>query len=221
MTPPGPLVSSRAFSSMASTLRTSPRLLHARACAGDGVAARAIWDCYSPLVRGLLRGVFGPEDEVEDAVHDVFVRLLENVSQVRDASALRSYIVTIALNTARAELRRRRVRRWFGLVTPGAAWRLAPVGFVDATPAEPETQVAAARLLRILDALPAEERSMIVLRYAEEMELTEVAEASGVSLATVKRRLSKAAARIVARARRDAILTEYLDDEVMSDGAVC
>ena len=204
---------------MTASFRTSPQLLHARACAGDGVAARAIWDTYAPLVRGLLRRVFGPEDELEDAVHDVFVRLLESVSQVRDANALRSYIVTIALNTARAELRRRRVRRLFGLVSPGSVWRLAPVGFVDATPHEPATRVAAARLLRILDALPAEERSILVLRYAEEMELTEVAEASGVSLATVKRRLSKAAARIIARSRRDAILTEYLDDRVMSESA--
>jgi RNA polymerase sigma-70 factor (ECF subfamily) len=188
-------------------------LLHARACAGDGMAARAIWDSYAPLVRGLLRRVFGPEDEVEDAVHDVFVRLLESVSQVRDGNALRSYIVTIALNTARAELRRRRVRRFFGLASPGDASRLALAAPVGPDVDEPATRVAVARLLRILDALPAEERLMLVLRYVEEMELTEVAEASGVSLATVKRRLSKAAARIIARARRDAILTEYLDEK--------
>ena len=62
---------------------------------------------------------------------------------------------------------------------------------------------------------------MLVLRYVEEMELTEVAEVSGVSLATVKRRLSKAAARIIARARRDAILTEYLDEQIENGSAAC
>jgi RNA polymerase sigma-70 factor (ECF subfamily) len=206
---------------MTGSLRTSPQLMHARACAGDEQAARAIWDCYAQLVRGLLRPVFGPEDELEDAVHDVFVRLLESVGQVRDGNALRSYIVTIALNTARAELRRRRVRRLFGLVSPGASWRLAPVGFIDGVEREPATRVAAARLLRILDAIPEEERVVLVLRYAEEMELTEVAEASGVSLATVKRRLSKASARIIARARRDAILTEYLDEGLVPESALC
>ena len=200
----------------------SDHLLHARACAGDGTAARAIWDSYAPLVRGLLRRVFGPEDEVEDAVHDVFVRLLESVGQVRDGNALRSYIVTIALNTARAELRRRRVRRFFGLASPDAASRHAAPGLMGpASSDEPATQVAVARLLRILDALPAEERLMLVLRYVEEMELTEVAEVSGVSLATVKRRLSKAAARIIARAKRDAILTEYLDEPIENGNAAC
>jgi RNA polymerase sigma-70 factor, ECF subfamily len=196
-------------------------VLHARACAGDGAATQAIWDSYAPLVRGLLRRVFGPEDEVEDAVHDVFVRLLESVRQVRDGNALRSYIVTIALNTARAELRRRRVRRFFGLAAGQAASRLANPALVGSASDEPAAQVAAARLFRLLDALPPEERLMLILRYVEEMELSEVAEVSGVSLATVKRRLTKAAARIMARAKRDAILTEYLDERAEGGGAVC
>jgi RNA polymerase sigma-70 factor (ECF subfamily) len=195
--------------------------LLARACAGDGAAVRAIWDSYAPLVRGLLRRVFGPEGEVEDAVHDVFVRLLESVGQVRDGNALRSYIVTIALNTARAELRRRRVRRFFGLVPQDAASHPPPFRDLSAATEEPATRVAVARLLRILDALPSDERLMLVLRYVEEMELTEVAEVSGVSLATVKRRLSKAAARVIARAKRDAILNEYLDERADIEDALC
>jgi RNA polymerase sigma-70 factor (ECF subfamily) len=170
-------------------------------------------------VRGLLRRVFGPEDEVEDAVHDVFVRLLESVGQVRDGHALRSYIVTIALNTARAELRRRRVRRLFGFAPREVGLR-ASAGHIGPSE-EPATQVAVTRLFRILDALPAEERLMLFLRYVEEMELTEVAEVSGVSLATVKRRLTKAAARIIARAKRDAILTDYLPGEIQTDSAAC
>ena len=170
------------------------------------IAARAIWDRYAPLVRGLLRRVFEPDDAVEDAVHDVFVRLFENVGRVRDTSALRSYIVTIALNTARTELRRRRVRRFFGV----AGDDLEPqTAHVPSPSSEADVRVAMARLFRIVDALPAEERRMIVLRYVEEMELSEVAEQAGVSLATVKRRLSKASDRILARARRDAILTDY------------
>jgi RNA polymerase sigma-70 factor (ECF subfamily) len=206
------------------TWETNPQgddVLHARACAGDGTATQAIWDSYAPLVRGLLRRVFGPEDEVEDAVHDVFVRLLESVGQVRDGNALRSYIVTIALNTARAELRRRKVRRFFGV---GAADSVSPattMTLAGSASDRPAVQVAGARLFRILDALPPEERLMLILRYVEEMELTEVAEASGVSLATVKRRLTKAAARIIARARRDAILTEYLDEHTETNSAVC
>jgi RNA polymerase sigma-70 factor (ECF subfamily) len=184
--------------------------------ATQGIVARAIWDSYAPLVRGVLRRVFEPEDAVEDAVHDVFVRLFENVSQVRDTSALRSYIVTIALNTARSELRRRRVRSIFGFSGDEPRPRRAMAWAPPASP-ELEARIATARLFRILDALPAEERVVILLRYVEEMELTEVAERSGVSLATVKRRLSRASERIIARAKRDAILTDYFDDDLESE----
>jgi RNA polymerase sigma-70 factor (ECF subfamily) len=161
-------------------------------------------------VRRILRRVFEPDDAVEDAVHDVFVRLFENVDHVRDANALRSYIVTIALNTARGELRRRRVRR---LYDPSMyeLWSPPALGAVGATSPELDARIAMTRLFRILDELPAEERRTIVLRRVEEMELTEVATRSGVSLATVKRRLTRASDRIIARAKRDAILNDYID----------
>jgi RNA polymerase sigma-70 factor (ECF subfamily) len=170
---------------------------------------RVVWETYAPLVRVLLRREFGPGDEVEDALHDVFVRLLESVGQVRDGAALRSYIVTIALNTARAERRRRRVRRLAGV--EGDA-RGGPSGPVEMTlPVDHETHLAIARLERILTAVPPDERDVLLLRYVEERELTDVAAVSGVSLATVKRRLSKASSRILARAKRDVILAELLD----------
>ena len=177
------------------------RLASLRALLGTG---------YAPLVRGILRRVFEPDDAVEDAVHDVFVRLFENVDHVRDANALRSYIATIALNTARTELRRRRVRAFYDL---SMAERPSPrpLAPVAVTSPQLDARIAMARLFRILDDLPAEERSTIVLRRVEEMELTEVAARSGVSLATVKRRLTRASDRIIARAKRDAILTDYID----------
>lgn len=161
-------------------------------------------------MRALLKRAYSRGDELDDAVHDVFVRFLESVGQVRDGAALRSYIVTIALNTARAELRRRRTRRAAVADSDGAPTEVL-LSDEMAQPVETATKLALASLARILTEVPPEERSMLVLRYVEEMELTEVAAASGVSLATVKRRLNKAASRIVARAKRDAILTELLE----------
>jgi RNA polymerase sigma-70 factor (ECF subfamily) len=184
--------------------------LHARICAGDGEALRVVWDNYAPLVRALLRRAFGPGDELEDALHDVFVRLLESVGQVRDGAALRSYIVTIALNTARAERRRRRVRRAAGVEGEHAVTDANEPSHMT-LPAETETHLAIARLERILSAVPEDERDVLLLRYVEERELTEVAAVSGISLATVKRKLSKASSRIIARAKRDVILAELLD----------
>ncbi len=71
----------------------------------------------------------------------------------------------------------------------------------------------AARAVRgaaILDQLDSRARVLFVLRYVEALELTEIALALDVSLATVKRRLSRVGDRVFALARRDELLLSYL-----------
>ena len=63
---------------------------------------------------------------------------------------------------------------------------------------------------RLLDTLPENERLAFSLRFIAEMELTEVAAACGCSLATIKRRLTRAEAHFLAGARQDPALNERL-----------
>jgi RNA polymerase sigma-70 factor (ECF subfamily) len=58
--------------------------------------------------------------------------------------------------------------------------------------ATPELDEAVRATYRVLAALPVDERIPFALRFIEGMELTEVARACDVSLATVKRRLTSA-----------------------------
>ena len=62
----------------------------------------------------------------------------------------------------------------------------------------------------MLDTLPADERIAFALRYIDERPLLEVAEACDCSLATIKRRLSKAEQRFTRLAQRDTVLAERL-----------
>src|SRR3989442_1202827 len=66
---------------------------------------------------------------------------------------------------------------------------------------------------RILDRLDANGRLAFVLQYVDGWELTEVADAFGVSLATVKRRLARVSVRVFASAQADGLLVQYLGDE--------
>ncbi len=63
---------------------------------------------------------------------------------------------------------------------------------------------------RVLDTLPDDERMAFSLRFISEMQLTEVAEACRVSLATVKRRLARAEKRFVEAAKEHPSLRERL-----------
>jgi RNA polymerase sigma-70 factor (ECF subfamily) len=170
-------------------------------------AAGRMWDRHAPLVRRILRRMLGPVD-VEDAIQDAFLRLFRDLESLRDASALRSYLIGITLHVARSELRRRRARRWLLLSDDGAA--VEPDAF--APDEAPESRAAVLRLYRVLDRISDERRTVFVLRYVEGLELGELSAVLDCSLATTKRRVADAARRVYLLAASDPLLAPYLDE---------
>jgi RNA polymerase sigma-70 factor (ECF subfamily) len=176
----------------------------ARAAAkGHPGAPTVVWDRFSTLVRGILRRSLG-RDDVDDHVQEVFLRFFRQISTLRDPDVLRSFLIGIAIRVAKGELRRRRVRRWFRLTDDGSVPEDAPAAAED-----PEAREALARLYAILDRIEDQARLAFVLRHVEGLELVDVADALGVSLATAKRRLARASSRVLAAAARDPLLVEY------------
>jgi RNA polymerase sigma-70 factor, ECF subfamily len=179
--------------------------LVALALARDPRAGGLVWDRYARTVHGVLQRALGPGHDVEDRAQDVFLVFFRNVESLRDPSALRPFLIGIALRTARTELRKRRVRRWL---------HLSPDGDLPEVPTgggEHRARAALRRLYAVLDTLSDRERLAFVLRHAEGYELTETASLLGVSLATVKRVLSRAEARVEAAARDDDLLQEWTE----------
>ena len=83
-------------------------------------------------------------------------------------------------------------------------------GTVVWLPLHPEAREALRQTYAVLERMPADERIAFCLRFMEGMELTETAEACGVSLATIKRRLVKAQQKFVAAAGADPLLREWI-----------
>jgi RNA polymerase sigma-70 factor (ECF subfamily) len=98
------------------------------------------------------------------------------------------------------------VRRWVSFFAPeDVPERAAPS-------AGPDVEAALEHTYTLLGRLPADERIAFALRFVEQLELTEVARAMGVSAATAKRRLSKGRERFLAQARRDPLLRAWLEE---------
>lgn len=175
--------------------------------AGERWAAAALLDRYGPLVERLLRRIMGHDPELSDLMQDTFTTILSSIHQVRDASALRGWISAVAAHTAHHAIRKRRVARAF------CFWKWG-----DGPVAEPffETPVGPRDALRrtyaVLERLPTDERIAFTLRYLEEMNLNEVADTCGVSLATIKRRLNRAEKRFLSAARKDPVLAGWLEE---------
>lgn len=172
--------------------------------AGDVSAQRDIWLRYAPLVGRFLRRALGPDADAEDLLQDVFLKVFERLDDVRDPEALRSFLFAVAMNAIRYELRRRRARRLLSF-----EWA-RPERTPRSEPAPSPARLAMRRVYEILDRLGASEREVFVLRHLEGWELTEIAAQVGLSLATVKRRLSAAGQRVFAQAERDPFLIDYL-----------
>jgi RNA polymerase sigma-70 factor (ECF subfamily) len=159
------------------------------------VFAEVYEQCFE-CVWGALRR-FGVADEaLEDAVQDVFVIVHRRLGEFEGRSSVRSWVFGIAVNVARHHRRTRR-RRGDPLPLPE---RLEDPAL---GPHEQVARLEAAELLEVvLDALPDERRTVLVLAEFQELTAPEIADALGVPLNTVYSRLRTARAEFEAALRR-------------------
>ncbi len=163
--------------------------------AGSVHAAGRLYDRFSKDVNRVVFHLMGPDSEHDDLVQETFLRVFRSISQVREAAKLSSWVVSVAVNVALSELKKRKYRRWL----------LAEKSKVDANEGRADDHEAR-QLLRsvfgVLDAMPASERTTFALRHMDERTMNEVAELMSVSLPTAKRALAKAEHRFETLAAR-------------------
>jgi RNA polymerase sigma-70 factor (ECF subfamily) len=145
----------------------------------------ALFDRYYRLVRRILVRVLGTQTDINDMIQDVFITAIDKIDQVVDHASLRPWLTSIAVFTARQQIRRYARRKLFifgsGDDLPELA---APVS-------NPEINEALRATYRVLSKMPVDERIAFTLRFIDGMELAEIASACRVSLATIKRRVAR------------------------------
>ena len=172
--------------------------------ARDLQAPRALWKRFAPMVFRILRRILGPGHDVEDLAQEVFLSVFEKAPALREPKALKAFVTSFAVLTARGELRRLWRRRWIRRAEEDHASQKVLV-HVDT-----EGREALRRFYAVLDRINAHDRTLFVLRFVEGVDLVDVAAASGISLATTKRRLARAWSKVILFVERDPILSEYL-----------
>jgi RNA polymerase sigma-70 factor (sigma-E family) len=131
----------------------------------------------------------GNDSQADDLVQDALVRAFTRPLRVRRPGGAEAYVRVIMANLFIDGARRR--SRWS---------RLAPLLWTtDATP-DPADQVSDRdAMLTALRGLSPRQRACMVLRYYEDLPVTEVAAALGLSEGTVKRYLSEATDQVAVR----------------------
>lgn len=153
-----------------------------RVAARDPAALASLYDRYAPLVYGLARRIVRDEDQAEDLVQEVFLRLW-NRPEVYDRGrgTFRAWLLSIAHHLAVDVLRRRRreVSYQDKLAGPGTD---DPVDTAMG-------QLEGAAVRSLLGRLPPDQRRVIELAYFEGLTQREIAARLGEPLGTVKTRL--------------------------------
>ncbi len=171
-------------------------------CRGDAASAMALYDRYVGMVNRLVWRFLGADGEHDDMVQHVFTTALASASRIRHAEALRSWLVSLTINTVRTELRHRRYRRW---VVPSAEVNELVPAYHD----DPEGRELLARLYAILRKLNVDDRIAFTLRYIEGSSLDEIAAVCACSIATVKRRIKSAEEKLDKLAAKEPAFAAY------------
>jgi len=152
----------------------------------------ALFKRFAPYVARIGLRLLGRESDVDDLIQEVFLAAFKQREQLRDPGAAKNWLATIAVRTARRQLRRRRLRQFVGLEQGSPGLEFSDPGL------SPEKRALLARVYEILDGMPVDQRLAWTLRYVEGEKLEQVAERCGCSLATAKRRIAAAQAHLQA-----------------------
>ena len=172
---------------------------------GDPAARAELFDRHASHAQRVLARVLGHDAELADLLHEVFARVLAQIESLEDPAALKWWLTTIAVFTAREHIRRRMRGRWLRFFASEDLPDLPVAG------ADEEVRESLRRTYAVLDRLGVDDRIAFSLRFIEGLDFAEVAAACGVSLNTIKRRLARAEKRFVALARREPALHDWLE----------
>lgn len=170
-------------------------------------AKAAFFHRHAVYMERVITRVIGFDRELADILQQAFLNALSSIHTLKDARALKPWLARVATLTARKVLRSRSRRHWLRLFVDqeDESYAERPAAHADLA-----TLRALAAVYAILEELPTDEHVAFALRFVEGMELTEVATACQVSLATVKRRLQRAEKRFLERAAKRPELEEWL-----------
>ena len=154
--------------------------------AGDRQAFAALVELEAPVALRLAGSILHSDNEAQDAVQDAFVRAWHDLPGLRVTDSWTAWFRTITVRAAIDQHRRRR--------------RLHEVDLeVHDAPAISDASEATAgrdHIRQALQTLSVDDRTILILRFAEDLEVPVIATTLGIRLGTAKARLHRATMRL-------------------------
>jgi RNA polymerase sigma-70 factor (ECF subfamily) len=162
---------------------------------GDMDAFESLVRKYQQKVYALCRRLTGAHQSADDLAQETFIKAYFSLESFDESRPLYPWLRRIALNAGLNYVRRRGREKPFddGLSDTG---RHTLMRAAEGPEQELERAELEAGFERAVAALPAEQRSVFVLRFYEDMSYDEIARELGLPLGTVMSRLNRARRRL-------------------------
>lgn len=138
-------------------------------------------------------------DLAETLTQECFLKAHRNWGSFRGESSAMTWLMRIAINLQKDHWRNRRLQFWRQTRTNAVDLDEASDWLPSGESSQEQRLLARERVAevwRAVDGLSERQRTVFLLRYVEELELSEIAQTTGLSEGTVKAHLSRALGRV-------------------------
>ena len=171
------------------------------ATAGDSAAGdfSLVVERHRPQIFRFLLASTRDVDLAETLTQECFLKAFRNWASFRGESTALTWLMRIAINVQKDHWRNRRLQFWRTTRTNSVDVDEAGE-FLSSGESSPEQQLLArekvSKVWEVVKRLSGRQRTVFLLRYVEEMDIAEIAGATGLSDGTVKAHLSRALGRV-------------------------
>jgi RNA polymerase sigma-70 factor (ECF subfamily) len=151
---------------------------------GDASGGQRLYDSIGNEMYGLALWTTGSKEDACDAVQTVFLKLLERRSALKRVRNPRAYLLQMTRSASIDLLRKRQ---------PTVDVEIADVPILVS---DPDRDIDARRLSRLVSRLPPSQRATVYLRYYSELSFRQIGGVTGVSTFTAASRYRLAMRRL-------------------------
>ncbi len=150
---------------------------------GSEAALTEIYQRYStPMMRYFTRMLWGDQQKAQDFLQDIFIKIVDNPQRFDASRKFSTWLYSIAHNMCKNEYRKRANHN-----------RLYEVHYTESEHVDLtdnlDKQIVKHRLDRVLDELDEEDKTLLLLRYEEDLSIEQISEIVFMPEGTVKSRL--------------------------------
>lgn len=154
---------------------------------GDIAGLHVLYEMHRSKVLNLSWRMLGSQQEGEDALQEIFIKVFDRIKNYRGDSAFSTWVYRMTTNHCLDILRRRKI--------------LSFMGFENAPEIEDKKDSEKAIdlgfspvIVKALEKLPEKQKACLLMREMEDLSYEDIAAALGLSLGTVKSNIHRAKA---------------------------